>query len=247
MTKKQIKEKILNYYKSFEEFYKNNAKMFYSTNLKCYNAFYYLSDAKKDYNLLDDSDIEYIWNDFCDTEYRYFEELYDMNLLVYLGSTSSFYLVPETLKKEINYYQDYKSPSCFALACFDAFSNSGYHDTPEELFDELNNKTKDELEEILFYLNDTDIEYIYSECIDIFNYLQHFKENQVEIIKSYCEMVQEDKEREKEEEEKARQEEEEKQNKINKLFYFLAHTNKNYTKKQYYAILELAELLNINV
>ena len=247
MNKNQLKEKIYNIYNTYVEFYNNNNEMFEQMNLKCYDAFYYLSDAKENYPLLNDDDLQYVWDDFCECEYRNFCELFNTKNLKYIGRTSSFNLIPEQIQNNFD-RNDYKNFENFACACFSlSLSGWGWYNSFEEISNDIEKMKVDELNELLFNLESFDVSKKFEECLEIYKYLKDFKQNQVEIFKEYLESQNELRQEEKEQEEKEQQEEQERQDKINNNFYYLLHHNKNYTKEQYNRLEELVELLNIKL
>lgn len=223
----QAQEKIKEIIKFYED---NKDGLLSSNNLKVYDVSYYVySEMEKDFPLTFEAnknsfDGNGIFDYFCQTEYDFFENENNLNVLQYIRNTSTFYFVPEKLiKRNGSYaYCDYKNKNIFLQTIFDFIIYEECNSNILGLTDKHNiifeyNKDYFSLEEVaedieneLQTLIDFNIYELFKDCLQVYNYLTEFKKNQVEIFKTYCEDEEELQREEKEKEENKHKQKKEK-------------------------------------
>lgn len=207
MEYEELLEKANRELKKVIDFLKENKSAFDYMDLKCHDVSYYCwKDMEKDFPLCyacaEDNDY-FSW--FCEAEYDCFIEWCKENNIDFnkmrcqLGRTSSFYLqdftdtnIDYTLE---NLYEKVSNYCGFAYVYIDGGN------ILRDDFEEYKDETIEELE----YIADEFYNDVISYCKDIlkvYDYINSFKENQVEIFKEYLEGYEETIRYEKEREEK---------------------------------------------
>ena len=181
-----------------------NAEIFSSTNLKMYQAFYYIgnTDCKRDFPYLDKSGTDWIDLFYQWCEFEYYVALEDLKenygidfreLQNYIGSTSSFYLhncqslvtdsygninITDTLYNMIlDEYSDYIDLTYSENDGIKISINPDYEESELDLCKDIYaGKTFTQL-----------IEDRYNDTLTACNYLHDFKESQVDNLKSWLE------------------------------------------------------------
>lgn len=151
-----------------------NEILFKSYNFKVYEVFYYIGNFSKDFPELTPEDVSNEFEFFCNVEFDSFKAENDLELCRYIGSTSSFYVLP----KEFYNYVDIR------------------RDTVN--FEDFYNFIQNEYIE-----NFQELERYFGKCKEFINNLLRFKSQQVEIFKSYLEELTEERRQEKKEEQEA--------------------------------------------
>lgn len=226
------------------KFYENNKNgLLSSNNLKVYDVAHYIySEMEKDFPLTYEAnknsfDGNGIFDYFCQSEYDFFKDENNLDILQYIRNTSTFYFVPEGLKKYDNFaYCYYKNIDDFIDEIFYYILSDNYgiylklSDKNNIIFEyniemvELENIIDDITKELQTII-DFDINDFYKECLQVYTNLMDFKNNQVEIFKTYCE---DEENIQKEEKEK---EETEKNIVIKALNYYISN-NENISEKE---------------
>lgn len=176
--------------KKVVNFIKTNQKAFDYMDLKCHDISWYMykemeNDFPLCHNEIQTNNADYFsW--FCETEYNFFiewcnENNYDFQKMYrQLGRTSSFYLHDLGDDVDDMLYSLLDDNAYFWYSDYIYFNNGELSAISEE----------ESQEEVLNYLaND-----FYDDCIkslddiiQVYNYIKDFKENQVEIFKSFLE------------------------------------------------------------
>ena len=164
--------------KVMRKFIKNMKRQnIYVTNAKLYDIAYELKDE----------DIE-LFNDFCSIQWGLFKEyLEELNVeVVFIGRTSSFYLIPAGSKNCLNVYDGYfnESIKCgdISFSPYDWYSDYVGGDLYSDIQDEKSDKEifKNNNE---YYL-DREVKYFKESMKNVkkaYVCLENFKENQLEI------------------------------------------------------------------
>lgn len=197
---KKLYLKAQNVIKKIETFYELNKNgALSSQNFKVYDVSFYIYDKMKKefpftYKEYSESSDGGIFIEFCNREFDYFSDDNDMDLVTYIGSTSTFYIVPEFIKSydTISLYESYFSLHNFIEAvvysAIDEFSCYNYLHFSQNnniIFDDDYNLEYviDNLETI----TNIDIDKLFADVLNFYNNLQNFKINQVAYFKEYCE------------------------------------------------------------
>ena len=201
---------LLEYYKMAQktvealgDFYDKH-KFFLSThNLKLYDAFYYnhSEEMQKDFPLCysnsQKNDVDYFC-EFCEQSYEDYRNLYPYHAdnKKYIGRTSSFYFIPQNAGDYID-SSTYRTKENFIRDLFSYIVhdvNAIYYISLSEknniLFDDMEEVLNDTeiYENVCVYLEDIgnyDIDLLFADALELYEYIYDFKKNQVEYFKDF--------------------------------------------------------------
>lgn len=143
--------------KQLEMWTEKNQKLFKEYNFKVYDVSLYMaSKAESDFPMLTYEEIQDTFNWFCEMEFDFFKDANNMDLRQYIGSTSSFYVLP----KHFYNWVDIRRGEVNMEDFWNFVQMEGI-------------KTFKELDKY------------FVECMEFIKNLLDFKENQVEIFKAY--------------------------------------------------------------
>lgn len=244
---KELYPKAQEKIKEIIKFYENNKDTLLSgNNFKVHDVSWYMhSNMQNEYPLTYQTNLENNYGDngifswFCDSEFDCFKDENNLDLLQYVGRTSTFYFVPEGIQTKNGCYAycDYKNKSVFVPMIFDYIIDSECITHILEITDNYNiifkyNLNYYELEELttdieheLQAIIDFDINEFYKECLQVYANLMEFKNNQVEIFKGYCDQEEELQKEEKEKEENEQKQEKQKLSILKDIINFYLDKN----------------------
>lgn len=204
------KNKLLEYYKMAQktvkalgDFYDKHTDFLSTHNLKLYNAAFYncSEEMQKDFPLCysnsQKNNVDYFYG-FCEQAYEDYRNLYPYHAdnEKYIGRTSSFYFIPQnagdyidsnTYKNKANFIGD-----LYRYIIHDVNASYYISLSPKNnlLFDDgeevLNNE--EIYENVCGYLEDIgnyDVELLFADAIELYEYIDDSKKNQVEYFKDF--------------------------------------------------------------
>lgn len=143
--------------KQLEMWTEKNQILFKEYNFKVYDVSLYMaSKAESDFPMLTYEEISDTFSWFCETEFNFFEDANNMELRQYIGSTSSFYVLP----KHFYNWVDIRRGEVNMEDFWNFVQMEGI-------------RTFKELDKY------------FEECLEFIKNLLDFKENQAEIFKAY--------------------------------------------------------------
>lgn len=208
------KNKLLEYYKTAQktvealgDFYDKHTDFLSTHNLKLYDANFYncSEEMQKDFPLCysnsQKNDVDYFY-EFCEQAYEDYRNLYPYHgdNEKYIGRTSSFFFVPHQETTNASDYIDsntYKNKGNFVGDLFSYIVydvNASYYISLSEknniLFDDKEEVLNNEeiFENVCCYLEDIgnyDIELLFADALELYEYIDDFKKNQVEYFKDF--------------------------------------------------------------
>ena len=204
------KNKLLEYYKMAQktvealgDFYDKHTDFLSVHNLKLYDAFFYNNseEMQKDFPLCysntEKNNVNYFY-EFCEQAYEDYRNLfpYHADNEKYIGRTSSFYFIPQdasdyidstTYTNKENFIGDLFSYIVHDVnaSCYISLSNKNsiLFDDKEEVL-----SNKEIFENVCCYLEDIgnyDVELLFADALELYEYVADFKENQVEYFKNF--------------------------------------------------------------
>jgi hypothetical protein len=204
------KNKLLEYYKMAQktvkalgDFYDKHTDFLSVYNLKLYDASFYngSEEMQKDFPLCfsnsQKNGVDY-FNEFCEQAYEDYRNLYRYHAdnEKYIGRTSSFYFIPQNVGDYIdsNTYRDRETfiGDLFSYIVHDVNASYYISLSPKNniLFDDKEEVLNDVeiYENVCGYLEDIgnyDVELLFADALELYEYVADFKENQVEYFKDF--------------------------------------------------------------
>ena len=238
----------------WRKFFLDNQNFFNTHNFKLYDVSYYIYDKMKNefpltYKKYENS----IFSEFCEYEFSFFKSENNINMCSYIGRTSSFYIVPTELGKNVHYYDcaDFIQLIYYYIEDLQTAYNCDYFrfcdnsNKLEFVFDTDQNNfvyklicddRLDDIENLLTTIIEFNIEDFYSEALTFYNNLYDFKNNQVEYFKCYIEDLETILEKELENENN-------KKHLLRNIIHFYVDKNNNLLAKDLQVINEILEKL----
>lgn len=160
-------------------------------------ASYMFEEMKKDYPLAYEKK-ENVFDCFCETEFGLFTSENSQVLAVNIGRTSKFRLVPKDATGKTYFAESYAKKDEFITEVFYkrleldcSYSDVLYLSNKLNIIFDKGYESRD-IVNALNSIIEFDINEFFAECINFYNNLQYFKDNQVEIFKDYCEQKEDE-------------------------------------------------------